>query len=197
MKRNNKGMTLVELLVAITIMSVVIGVLYSVYIGNTKIISKTEIKNMLQTEGQYIQQAISHIGMQSEGIYNIEATKTNDDGDFNLIQMDMKISKDSKDEKKQEYDLYRIKIDNSDIENEKNKVLKLQKLDKDTLNITSENILSKNIYECKIRPIPKTVELSEVVESKAIDIYIKLSKQKGFTNEEYDISTLIKFRNKK
>lgn len=193
MRNNNKGMTVVEMLVAMAIFSIVVAITYGMYIFNVKTISKTEIKAMLQTEAQYVQGTISHIGMQSSGIEEIDATEITDSSELNgyyeVRYFDMRFMDNENQER-----LYRFSVEN--IESDENKKLKLQEIDENTGNSLTESILASNVYSLKIRQVASVNDKEELINSKSIEVYIELGKQKGFSDVKYDISTLITFRNK-
>jgi prepilin-type N-terminal cleavage/methylation domain-containing protein len=195
LKNNSKGMTVVELLVAIAIFSVVTAITYSVYISNTKIVSKTDTKAMLQSEAQYIQQTITKIGMQSSGIESIIATPITNDSEFRgyyeVARMDVKSIDENNDNV-----IYRFKIDNKNSKDKDIKTLKIEKLDQTNKTVISENVLSENIRTFKIKPIPNIEDINKIKGSKSIEVYIGLNKKKGFSDVDYNISTLITFRNK-
>ena len=193
MRSNNKGMTVVEVLVAMAIFSIVVAITYGMYISNIKTISKTEIKSMLQTEAQYVQGTLTHIGMQSSGIEEIDAIKITDSSEFNeyydVKYFDMKYV----DNKNQER-LYRVSIEDTQLD--KNKQLKLQEIDETTGDVLTESVLTDNIYSFKIKSISTIGDNQNLEDSKSIEFFVELGKQKGFSNVKYDISTLITFRNK-
>jgi prepilin-type N-terminal cleavage/methylation domain-containing protein len=195
LKNNSKGMTVVELLVAIAIFSVVTAITYSVYISNTKIVSKTDTKAMLQSEAQYIQQTITKIGMQSSGIESIIATPITNDSEFRgyyeVARMDVKSIDENNDNV-----IYRFKIDNKNSKDKDIKTLKIEKLDETNKTVISKNVLSENIRTFKIKPIPNIEDINKIKASKSIEVYIGLNKKKGFSDVDYNISTLITFRNK-
>lgn len=193
MKNNNKGMTVIEVIIAISIFTIVSGIVYSIYISNTKTIAKTELKAMLQNEGQQIQNTISRIGMQSSGIEKISATPINSNDELNGYYSVNTMSLEFKDKDNINY-IYKFSILNSNQENNKNKILKLEKLNESNEQILKSWNLSENISEFDIKPVPDIY--MDLKDSKSIEILIKLNKSKGFNNVDYDLNTLITFRNK-
>ncbi|WP_455539801.1 PulJ/GspJ family protein [Terrisporobacter sp.] len=178
--KSTRGITLVELMVAIVIFTMVVGITYSIYISNVKYITNQEIKTQLQNEAQIIDSTFLQIGMQSEGIVNSHITNLSklEDGDY----IDMKF----KDEDNQ--DRYvRWKIEGA--------TLKLQTMSKDdeySNKVNSEYVLSENVTEATINAIDgKTLEQSYIV-----NIGITLEKSKGFSDLKYPFSVIVNFRNK-
>lgn len=64
MKQKNLGFTLLELVIALAIMAIVIGIAANMIITGNKVFSDSDVKSTLQIEGQNIQEKLSDIGMQ-------------------------------------------------------------------------------------------------------------------------------------
>ena len=96
-KRN--GVTLIELVIALAIMSIVTGLIFFFYFTNQKKISEIEIKSDLQYEAKTVLDNISKVAMESTGARWSESTMELcfngvDDGDvvFKLNKDEHKIS---------------------------------------------------------------------------------------------------------
>ncbi len=181
MKHNSRGMTLVEVLVALAIFTIVLSITFGIYISSTKSISKTEVKTMLQSEAQMIQYKLTPLAMESKGVNSIELDNLengNTDNDF-------------------------IKISSISFEGIDTNNYIFEVNDKELNLLVDDKIynLSSNIDEFSIK-----VEESElndksiediIKESKSIEINIVLNKKRGFSDITYPISTIINFRNKR
>lgn len=197
MKKNNKGMTVAEVLIAMAVMTVVMGIIYGLYFSNTKTISKNELKAMIQTDAQYVQNTLTNIGMQSSGIADIVASEIIDDTDFSgyyeVKSIDLKFKENQLDY------IYRFSVEDSLDSSDDNKSLILYKIDKngEEENIVQTSTLSQNVYSFKIESVYSSGTGDEILlKSKTVDVYFELGKRKGFSEVNYEISTLITFRNK-
>ena len=85
MKRDNKGFTLVEMIIVMSLTIVVITAIFSFFIISKKISSQTEIKSDLQREAAKVQQSIIDVGTQSEQLLYVKGaggTEINTVGDY-------------------------------------------------------------------------------------------------------------------
>lgn len=171
--KNNKGMTVVEVLVAISIVSIIILVTYSVYIGNAKHIWKAEIESKLQNEAQIIESTFSQLSMQTKGI-ELESEYIHDGEGYYDVKYLVLQSENS---------IFNWSING--------KELKLNVKDKKE-NIFKENLISENIESFKVRPIDEI----KLEDSKIVEVDISLRKQSGFNDILYPISMIVTFRNK-
>lgn len=64
MKKKKTGFTLLELVIAMGITIIVLGIAGSMFTTGNKVFSDSDVKSTLQIEGQSIQEKISDIGMQ-------------------------------------------------------------------------------------------------------------------------------------
>ena len=97
--KKRDGVTLIELIITLAIMSIVTGLIFFFYFTNQKKISEIEIKSDLQYEAKTVLDNISKIAMESTGaIFNDSAMELCfngvDDGDvvFKLNKDEHKIS---------------------------------------------------------------------------------------------------------
>jgi len=74
MKKKKPGFTLLELIIAMMITIVVLGIAGSMFTTGSKVFNDSDVKSTLQIEGQEIQEKISDIGMQG-----IEVVSVNDE----------------------------------------------------------------------------------------------------------------------
>ncbi len=182
MKKDSKGMTLIEILIVLSIITVVLAITYSIHISSIKILSKTEIKTMLQTESQVIQNEINKIGMQSSGV--IEAVDINDNDILEDITKSNVFTKIKSLSLIEYFDgnkyIHKFKIEDS--------ILSLVTIGSDK---TAKKELSTYVDSVSVKPIKNSLKNSE-----SIEIEIILYKNKGFNNINYKTPILINFRNK-
>ena len=175
-KNNSKGITLVELLIAIAIFTTVIAIVYSIYIGNIKFINKENIKTQLQNEAQVIDSTFSQLSMQSEGIVDSSLYGTDEFKEVSYIALE-----------------YQGKVVKWIVEEN---ILKLQIISNYKLEnqkIDSEYNISENVKYFAI----KSVDKDDLKSSKIINVKIELEKKKGFSKVNYPFSMMVTFRNKK
>lgn len=71
MKKKKLGFTLLEMIIVISLTTVVLGIISTIFITGNKVFSDSDVKSTLQMEGQAIQENVSSIGMQSIAIDSI------------------------------------------------------------------------------------------------------------------------------
>lgn len=204
-KNNKKGMTIVEVLIALAIMSILIFIVYSVYISNLKFIDKENIKTDLQNEAQLIDSSFSQLSMQSTGV--IESYTINEGNLFTDINGSYSYKSKIEDDKENNLK-YKIIFSYPDDSTEDKKKYIKWILYKNTITIQplsykptektwedsegGKHTLSENVDEFTIEPIGT----EDLTKARVIKVNIKLKKQKGFNTVEYPIELLVNFRNK-
>lgn len=68
MKKKKPGFTLMEMIIALSLTVIILGIASSMFTMGNKVFSDSDVKTTLQIEGQAIQEKISYIGMQASGI---------------------------------------------------------------------------------------------------------------------------------
>lgn len=172
---NSKGMTLVELLVAIAIFSTVISIIYGIYISNVKYIDKENIKTTLQNEAQVIDSTFLQLSMQSKGIVDCSLNNTDEFQEVKFIALE-----------------YEGNVIKWEVEDSKLKLQVISNYELDTEVVENEYYISENIKSFAAKSIDK----DNLEESKLINIKIELEKQKGFNKVTYPLSVIVTFRNK-
>lgn len=71
MKKKRSGFTLVEMVIALALTVIILGIVGSMFATGNRVFSDSDVKSTLQIEGQAIQEKISNIGMQAIGIEDI------------------------------------------------------------------------------------------------------------------------------
>lgn len=75
MEKKKPGFTLMEMIIALAITVIVIGIASSMFTTGNKVFSDSDVKSTLQIEAQAIQEKISDIGMQAKSVTRISATE--------------------------------------------------------------------------------------------------------------------------
>ena len=169
MKKFNKkrGLTLIEIIIAMAIMAIIGGVVTTMTISNNKILSKVDMKSELQMEGQIIQTQLTNVALESNGIYDVDFIENTDQ--IRSIMLD-----------DGEY-LHEFIISGNE--------LIYQKLKNN--DILQKRSLSSNISNIQI--IPST--LKELQNSDHMEFNINLSTKRGAEIVNYRVDNYIVFRN--
>lgn len=87
LKKTKKGFTLLELIIALGIFTIVMAVVFPFFLSNYKTINNTSIKSELQSEAENIMSYISKSFMEGSSIENINCIE-NDYVDYVKIKLD-------------------------------------------------------------------------------------------------------------
>lgn len=192
MNSKKKAFTLIELIIVLALITTILSIIYTFFITNTKNLSKIEINSDLQTEAQNIKKEFLNYCTQSEGIIEINNTKS-DKITYEILDSEgkMKITN------------IRFKVEENYFDfiyEEDSKVLSLKAFDKSGNEVYIDGlpkILSKNVKEFKIRPVDiRSNQDGKFDETVGIEILLTLSKKKGYSEVETPSSLIVKFRNK-
>lgn len=196
MRNKKKGITLIELIITLSLTAIILGVIYTFFITNTKSLSKIELNSELQTEAQNIQKEFLNYFTQSEGIEEINNNKITES---NKLEYGSILGS----EDKLEINNIKFKIKNNYFQfsfNKSSGILSLKSFDKygNEINIDGlPKVLSKNVKEVKIRPLDiRNNPNGNFKESTGIEILLTLTKKKGYSEVETPSSLIVKFRNK-
>ncbi|GAB6169136.1 hypothetical protein JCM1393_15960 [Clostridium carnis] len=188
MKKKKKGFTLIELIIALSLTVVIMGVAYTFFFSNNRTLNNTEANSTLQMDGAKIQDELISIGTQTKEIISI------DNNDSSKVNYNYDITGNNHNK----LDISEIKLrfydDTIYTFEYRNNELKLK--DKNN-NI---KILSTNVKEFKIRPLDINMvdnkSNASFKEAPGIEFNITLALKKGYTNIEYPVNCIVKFRNK-
>ena len=193
MKNKKRAFTLIELIITLALTSLILGVIYTFFITNTKSLSKIEINSELQNESQIIQNQLLEYGAQAKGIYSLNGNEVKSN---NMLYKDILDSTGKIEVNEIVFevaeDKYYFKVDES------NKTLYLTK------NNEASKVLSTNVIEFKIRPLDYRMKFDEsshenqgnLYEANGIEISFILNMKKGYSNVTIPSSIIVKFRNK-
>lgn len=191
-----KGFTLIELIIALALTLVIIGVVSTFFISTIKTFKRAEMRSNLQGEAEQIESLLLTVGTQSEGIEEIN--------NLNITSSQRRYYREILSENgKIEVDNIKFKLLNEYyiLEYEKSTgKLKVKKENSWGQELKEEGYpkdLSTNISEFTIRPIDfRMNEDGSLYEAKAIEINLTLKDIKGKSGMEVPVSLIIKFRNK-
>lgn len=180
MAKKKQGFTLLEIIIALTITVIILGIVSSMFIVGNKVFSDSDVKSTLQIDGQSIQEKISNIGMQATTAQavTVDNSGTNEINDVTINSYDkdgnlktFKIVKEDSGDYKNGHKKYNLRINDELISSNVKNVM----LDNDTIAAANANTL-KNIN--------------------SIEFNIILRKEKGYSNVEQTINFRTTFRNK-
>ncbi|CDM67709.1 hypothetical protein CM240_0544 [Clostridium bornimense] len=205
MKKKVKGMTLIEVLISISIFTIILSVIYLFSFSSNRILSDADVKEQLQSEGHKIEDKITTLGMETTNIIDINDFHNNSlmslkEGDVKAIKFNI------------------ATIDSSDAIVHKEVIFKYdegnksiyygESTDPDIMTsntISGLTLLSSNVdsFQVKSTEVDKTVTtvtgtlpvVKDLKDTKSIEIILTLSKKKGYSNITREISTIIEFRN--
>lgn len=168
-KRFNKkrGLTLIEVIIAMAILMIVGGVVTTMTVSNNKILSKVDMKSELQMEGQIIQTQVNKVALESKGISAVEFIDNN--GHIKSISIE-----------DEEY-IYQFSVDNQQVI--------YQKLSGDE--VIQEKVLSSHVSSIEVNPSTE----DKLLNSNYMEFNINLSMKRGAQVADYRVDNYIVFRN--
>ena len=183
--KKKRGYTL-ELIISISLMLVVLGVIYTFLLTNTKTIIATELGVDLQVEAQNIQDEILKYGTESKGISKINNIS---------LSESYKNIKDLYDNNgKLDVEEIAFNVEGKEISFKYNSINKKLELFEDDNLI---KILGSNVESIKVRPIDYKIKPSgNFYKTNGLEFSIVLSSKKGYSSVKSPLSIIVKFRNK-
>lgn len=183
MNKKSKGFTVLELIIALGLIVVILGVIYLFYSSNSKTLKTTEIKSDLQVEAEKIQKELFKYGTQAkeiEEIYDENKFKVNiDDKNYasildsngKLIVSELKLKGEGEE---------------SDFVYDKSK---------STITLNGK-VLSTYVKEFKIRPLKYNMNPDDNFRAvKELEISLLLNEKSGQVDVTRPLSVIVKFRN--
>lgn len=177
----------------------VLGVIYTFFFSNNKTLSTTEIRLQLQTEAEAMEKILFNLGTQSNGIEVIDGQVS--DHESNIYKK-LPLGDSENNKYKREINEVILTYDNGEkaILLIQDQSFSITIKDKKGQVIKQLEDISENIECFKIRPLDvrmvDTLEEASFKDSPGLEFEIKLAKKKGYSDVEYNVSTIVKFRNK-
>lgn len=206
MKKKAKGMTLIEVVISIAILSIVFGVIYLFFFSSNRILSDADVKEQLQSEGHKIEDKITTLGMEASNIIAINDSHndlmSSKEGDvravkFNILTTDAITGAIVNREVIVKYDegnksiYYGESTDPNIMTNAD--VTGLTLLSSNVENFTINSTEIDNVAATSVSPT--TPEMKSFRDTKSIQVNIILNKRKGYSDITRKVSTVINFRN--
>ena len=177
MKKRVKGMTLIEMIISLSILTIIIGVIYSFFFSSNRILSDADINEELQSDAQRIEYRLSKDGMESSNICDII-----DIGKNNIIDNNSG-------------EVRALKIKRLDTESTESYILFKYIKDKSGFTLLSSNVENFKIDSTEIDNSVKPSKVKSFKDTKSIQVTLILSKKSGYSDVTRKVSTVIKFRN--
>lgn len=183
-KRN--GFTLIELIITISLTVVILGVIYTFFLTNTKTLISTELGVDLQIEAKNIENEILKYGSESKGISKIN--------DITLNESYEKLNDLYDNNGKLDIKEIAFNVEGKEISFKYNSInKKLELFEEDNL----IKILGSNVESIKVRPIDYKIKPDgNFYETTGLEFSIILSTKKGYSSIRSPLSIIVKFRNK-
>lgn len=198
MRKKARGFTVLELILTLSLTVVVLGVVYTFFLSNSKTLARTEINSDLQLESETIQKELFLYGTQAEGISKLNDITINDTNKYNFEGSLDDNGKLDVTELKFKMGLEYVTV----IYDKGNNKLTLKKVNKDGTEVTDSElilpkILSSNVTDFKVRPLDYRMNLNgNFKDTTGLEISLVLNKKKGYSDVTMPVSVIVKFRNK-
>lgn len=183
MAKKKQGFTLLEVMIALALTVVVLGIANSMFIEGNKVFSDSDVKSTLQIEGQAIQEKISDIGMQATTVQavTLDNSMPNEINDIT----DITINSYDKDGELRPFTI--LKEDSGKTYKNGGKIYNLF-IGSDLISSDVESIaLDSNTIEA--------VNTNTLKNINSIEFTIWLRKEKGYSNIKQQIDFRVAFRN--
>lgn len=157
MKRNKKGVTLIELIIVLSILGVIVAIVFTMFFSNKKTLNLVEIKSDLQYEAKSVMESISKYAMESMD-FSYEKQGVSNSVDVIIFEM----LPDS------DLDIAKVIFDIKD------KDIFLSSLDKKGNTIINNKVLSNKVKRLEIiKESNDSINLELTVEEKDISYSLK------------------------
>ena len=200
MKKKAKGMTLIEVVISIAILSIVFGVIYLFFFSSNRILSDADVKEQLQSEGHKIEDKITTLGMEASNIIAINDSH-NDlmgsrEGDVRAVKFNIVTKDATTDAIVNEEVIVKYDEENKSIYyGESTDPNIMTNKDITGLTLLSSNVENFTINSTEIDNGATTPEMKSFQDTKSIQVNIILNKRKGYSDITRKVSTVINFRN--
>jgi len=198
-----KGFTLVEVILALSLTTVILGIIGTFFFINNKSLINTEIKSDLQKEGENIQNELINIGQQARRINSITFA-----GDITPTDAATGVYSDFLDISLTIKPTNTIIINQAIDNNAANDIHYTLALNGRQLTISHQEgvniiskVLSENVQSFEVIPLDfNSVSdadkgIKRINSSEGIQVSITLNRERGYSNVTLPIKTIIQFRN--
>lgn len=188
MKKKKSAFTLIEIIIALGVLVIVLGIVNSIFITGNKVFSDSDVKTTLQMERQAIQEQISNIGMQAVEIKSVNVdpdsnkleniTISSYDKAGNLHDFYLEIVEDTEKKYTDNNKMYKFTIDGQEISSN----IETFTIDSSIINISAYT--------------DATAKAAALKNISSIKFAITLRKENGYSNVRQPIDFGVVFRNK-
>lgn len=199
MKKKKKAFTLMEVILALSISTIILGLVGTFFYVNNNSLIKTNIKSDLQKEGEAIQNQLIKVAQQSKDIKSIEIAGGMTIVDASTINYDSFINGANTDIKEITFNQI------NDLGNKVPYTFALNARDFTVSYMDGSNlvtiVLSNKVSSFKIVPIDYNnltdAERSnkKISNAKGVQVIVTLDKKQGTNEASQEFKTLIEFRN--
>ena len=199
MKKKKKAFTLMEVILALSISTIILGLVGTFFYVNNNSLIKTNIKSDLQKEGEAIQNQLIKVAQQSKDIKSIEIAGGMIPVDASTINYDSFINGANTDIKEITFNQI------NDLGNKVPYTFALNARDFTVSYMDGSNlvtiVLSNKVSSFKIVPIDYNnltdAERSnkKISSAKGVQVIVTLDKKQGTNEASQEFKTLIEFRN--
>ena len=200
MKKKAKGMTLIEVVISMAILSIVFGVIYLFFFSSNRILSDADVKEQLQSEGHKIEDKITTLGMEASNIIAINDSH-NDlmgsrEGDVRAVKFNIVTKDATTDAIVNEEVIVKYDEENKSIYyGESTDPNIMTNKDITGLTLLSSNVENFTINSTEIDNGATTPEMKSFRDTKSIQVNIILNRRKGYSDITRKVATVINFRN--
>lgn len=206
MKKKVKGMTLIEVLISLSIFTIILSVVYFFSFSSNRILSDADVKEQLQSEGHKIEDKITKLGMETSNIIAINDSHNNSlmslkEGNVKAIKFNIATIDGSSDAIVHKEVIFKYDEGNKSIyygESTDPNIMTSNTISGLTLlssNVESFQVKSTEVDKTVTSPTGTLPVVKDLKETKSIKIILTLSMKKGYSNITREISTIIDFRN--
>ena len=191
-KSQKRGTTLVEVIIVMSIMTMIIGLLYPIFTSGYRNLVKISLDSDLKSAGSTINKQLSEKLVQATGILEINDFTSYDGAHLKNLFLNEQVLDVSRFKVKilkvdENTDEYEFKLTD---EYEKNGI-KLYSLC--LVNDGNSRVISKNVKSIKVESLESDITLQD---AESIKVTVELYDKKGLAESEYRISTILTFRNR-
>lgn len=193
MKKKKSAFTLIEIIIALGVTVIVLGIVNSIFITGNKVFSNSDVNTTLQMERQAIQEKISNIGMQATTAQavTIDSSSANEINDITIKSNYKEINDliiNSYDKAGNLRPFTIVKQDTGKVYKNGDKIYNLS-IDGEVVSSNIRNVmLDNNTIAATNSKTLKNIN--------SIKFYIILRKENGYSNVEQPINFGVVFRNK-
>ena len=191
-KSQKRGTTLVEVIIVMSIMTMIIGLLYPIFTSGYRNLVKISLDSDLKSAGSTINKQLSEKLVQATGILETYNFTSYDGAHLKNLFLNEQVLDVSRFKVKilkvdENTDEYEFKLTD---EYEKNGI-KLYSLC--LVNDGNSRVISKNVKSIKVESLESDITLQD---AESIKVTVELYDKKGLAESEYRISTILTFRNR-